>query len=87
VHGAHRSRNAPSGKTHYAFKHGETTKSIRAEKALTSAELLFLRDLGLALGMFGDQPTGWPGRKPKSNQPIDLQSLIKLGIDEDSQDL
>jgi len=56
--------------------HGKASRKERSEKAAASAELHFLRDLGVALGLFGNQPTGWPGRKPKNYRPPDLQDLI-----------
>lgn len=76
MHGAHKSRNAAKGEDHYNFQHGQATKAARAENARTSAELHMLRDLGVALGMFDDQPTGWPGRKPEGYRRPDLQNLI-----------
>jgi hypothetical protein len=44
--------------------HGKDTRAKRAQNAVSATKLLLLRDLGVKLGVFGDQPTGWPGRKP-----------------------
>ena len=63
-HGAHRPQQAASGESHWNFKHGKATKQKRAEDAASATKLLLLRDLGVKLGMFGTQPTGWPGRHP-----------------------
>ena len=64
-HGAHRPQEAPSGKDHWNYQHGKSTKKKRAEDAASATKLLLLRDLGNRLGMFGDQLTGLPGRRPK----------------------
>ena len=37
---------------------------MRTQNAISATKLLLLRDLGVKLGMFGDQPTGWRGRRP-----------------------
>jgi len=55
---------------------GKDSRKERADKAVASTELHFLRDLRVALGLFGNQPTGWPGRKPKNYRPPGLQDLI-----------
>jgi hypothetical protein len=60
-HGAHRPQEVASGEEHWNFKHGKATKKKRAEDAANATKLLLLRDLGNRLGMFGNQPTGWPG--------------------------
>jgi hypothetical protein len=44
--------------------HGNSTREKRKQNAVTATRLLLLRDLGVKLGMFGDQPTGWSGRNP-----------------------
>ena len=84
MHGAHKSRNVAQGEDHYAFQHGQATKTARAENARISAELHSLRDLGESLGMFTGK-TGWPGRKPKNYRPPGLQDLI-LAISDSKPD-
>jgi hypothetical protein len=44
--------------------HGNSTREKRKQNAVAATRLLLLRDLGVKLGMFGDQPTGWSGRNP-----------------------
>ena len=81
MHGAHKSRQAPSDENHWNFKHGKATKKKRAEDAASATKLLLLRDLGVKLGMFGIQPAGWAGRKPKKyNAPLNPVSseLVRL---------
>ena len=65
MHGAHRPQKAPCGEDHWNYQHGKATKKRRAEDAASATKLLLLRDLGNRLGMFGDQLTGLPGRRPK----------------------
>ena len=65
MHGAHKSRQSPSDENHWNFKHGKATKQKRAEDAASATRLLLLRDLGLRIGLFGPEPTGWAGRRPR----------------------
>ena len=58
--------------------HGKDTRAKRAQNAITATKLLLLRDLGVKLGMFGDQPTGWPGRQPKGYLLTKLLSVEEL---------
>ena len=44
--------------------HGNSTREKRKQNAASATKLLLLRDLGVKLGMFGTQPTGWAGRRP-----------------------
>ena len=78
MHGAHKSRQAPSDENHWNFKHGKATKKKRAEDAASATKLLLLRDLGVKLGMFGTQPTGWAGRKPRCYPFTETMSIAEL---------
>ena len=78
MHGAHKSRQAPSDENHWNFKHGKATKKKRAEDAASATKLLLLRDLGVKLGMFGTQPTCWPGRRPKDYPLTETMSIAEL---------
>ena len=78
MHGAHKSRQAPSDENHWNFRHGKATKKKRAENAASATKLLLLRDLGVKLGMFGTQPTGWAGRKPRCYPFTETMSIAEL---------
>ena len=61
--------------------HGNSTQEKRKQNAVSATKLLLLRDLGVKPGMFGTQPAGWPGRKPKKyNAPLNPVSseLVRL---------
>ena len=58
--------------------HGKDTRAKRAQNAVSTTKLLLLRDLGVKLGMFGDQPTGWRGRRPKSYAATETTSIAEL---------
>ena len=77
-HGAHRPQEVASGESHWNFKHGKATKKKRAEDAASATKLLLLRDLGNRLGMFGNQPTGWAGRRPRSYPATETMSIAEL---------
>jgi len=64
-HGAHRPQEAPAGEDHWNYQHGKATKKKRAEDAVSATKLLLLRDLGNRIGLFGPEPTGWAGRRPR----------------------
>ena len=58
--------------------HGKDTRAKRMQNAVSATKLLLLRDLGTRLGMFGDQPTGWAGRRPKLYQEgLEPEQLIQ----------
>jgi hypothetical protein len=60
--------------------HGKDTRAKRAQNAVASAKLNYLRDLGNLLGMFTGK-TGWPGRKPNAYRPPanpDPLELVRL---------
>ena len=78
MHGAHKSRQAPSDENHWNFRHGKATKKKRAENAASATKLLLLRDVGVKLGMFGTQPTGWAGRKPRCYPFTETMSIAEL---------
>ena len=84
MHGAHKSRQAPSDENHWNFRHGKATKKKRAEDAASATKLLLLRDLGVKLGMFGTQPAGWVGRPPKlycAANKLSIQALVgQIGL-------
>ena len=48
--------------------HGKDTRAKRAQNAASATKLLLLRDLGLRIGLFGLEPTGWPGTKTQKIQ-------------------
>ena len=77
-HGAHRPHEAPAGEDHWNYQHGKATKKKRAEDAAASTKLLLLRALGVKLGLFGNQPAGWPGRKPQGYPATELMSVEGL---------
>jgi len=62
--------------------HGNDTRAKRAQNAVASAKLNYLRDLGNLLRMFTGK-TGWPGRKPKAygppanSDPLELVRIIE----------
>ena len=78
MHGAHKSRQAPSDENHWNYQNGQTSKKKRAEDAASATKLLLLRDLGNRLGLFGDQPTGWAGRKPRGYPHTESMSVEEL---------
>ena len=58
--------------------HGKDTRAKRAQNAVSATRLLLLRDLGLRIGLFGPEPTSWPGRKPKSFPFTETMSIAEL---------
>lgn len=60
--------------------HGNSTREKRKQNAVSATRLLLLRDLGVKLGMFGDQPSGWPGRRPKDYPLTETMSVEELVI-------
>ena len=61
--------------------HGKDTRAKRAQNAATATKLLLLRDLGLRIGLFGPEPTGWAGRRPKDyplTETMSAQELVAL---------
>ena len=78
MHGAHKSRQAPSDENHWNYQDGRASKKKRAENAASATKLLLLRDLGVKLGMFGTQPTCWPGRRPKDYPLTETMSAEEL---------
>ena len=58
--------------------HGKDTRAKRAQNAASATKLLLLRDLGNRLGMFGNQPTGWAGRRPRSYPLTESMSAEEL---------
>ena len=78
MHGARPKRTILSGEQHPNFKHGKDTRAKRKQNAISAAKLLLLRDLGVRLRMFGDQPTGWPGRRPRDYPATETMSVEEL---------
>ena len=78
MHGAHKSRQAPSDENHWNYQDGRASKKKRAENAASATKLLLLRDLGLRIGLFGPEPTGWPGRRPKDYPLTERMSAEEL---------
>ena len=60
--------------------HGKDTRAKRAQNAVSAARLLLLRDLGLRIGLFGPEPTGWPGRKPRDYPLTESMSVRELEL-------
>jgi hypothetical protein len=58
--------------------HGNSTREKRAQNAVSATKLLLLRDLGLRIGLFGPEPTGWPGRRPRSYPLTEVMSVEEL---------
>ena len=60
--------------------HGKDTRAKRAQNAVSATRLLLLRDLGLRIGLFGPEPTGWAGRRPRYypfTQTMSVEELIE----------
>lgn len=60
---------------------GTKTRAKRKQNAISATKLLLLRDLGVKLGMFGKQPTGWPGRRPRGyllTETMSAEELVML---------
>ena len=58
--------------------HGKDTRAKRAQNAVSTTKLLLLRDLGLRVGLFGPEPTGWAGRKPRYYPLTETMSVEEL---------
>ena len=58
--------------------HGKDTRAKRAQNAVSPTKLLLLRDLGLRVGLFGPEPTGWAGRKPRYYPLTETMSVEEL---------
>jgi hypothetical protein len=58
--------------------HGNQTREKRKQNAASMTKLLLLRDLGIKLGMFGAQPTGWAGRPPNLYRAANKLSIEEL---------
>ena len=58
----------------------------RAQDALSATKLHLLREMGNRLGMFGDQPTGWAGRRPNSYPETRLMTTEELVKEIDNLD-
>ena len=60
--------------------HGQETRERRKQNAVSATRLLLLRDLGLRVGLFGPEPTGWPGRKPRGYPLTEKMSVEELVV-------
>ena len=58
--------------------HGNSTREKRKQNAASATKILLLRDLGNRIGLFGDQPTGWPGRRPRYYPLTETMSAEEL---------
>jgi hypothetical protein len=58
--------------------HSNSTREKRKQNAISATKLLLLRDLGLRIGPFGLEPTGWAGRKPRGYPLTDTMSAEEL---------
>ena len=84
MHGARPRQTILCEEKHPNFKHGQATKKKRNQDVASTTKLLLLRELGQKLGMFGDHPTGWPGRKPKNHpvtEPMSAGEVMTLIVD------
>jgi len=61
MHGARCAYTTLRGEKHPAYKHGRETSNVRLERALASARLALLEEVGFALGMLNGSRTR--GRK------------------------
>ena len=66
--------------------HGKDTREKRKQNAMSAIQLLLLRDLGLRIGLFGPEPTGWPGRHPNFYPETRLMTTEELVKEIDSLD-
>ena len=66
--------------------HGKDTRANRKKNAISATKLLLLRDLGNRLGLFGSEPTGWPGRRPNSYPETILMTTEELVKEIDNLD-
>jgi hypothetical protein len=66
--------------------HGKDTRANRKKNAISATKLLLLRDLGNRLGLFGSEPTGWPGRRPNSYPETRLMTTEELVKEIDNLD-
>ena len=78
MHGARPKETTLRGEQHPNFKHGKATGERRKQNAMSATRLLLLRDLGNRIGLFGDQPTGWPGRRPRYYPLTETMSIAEL---------
>jgi hypothetical protein len=60
--------------------HGKGTRAKRAQNAATATKLLLLRDLGLRIGLFGPETTGWAGRRPRGYPLTETMSTEELVV-------
>ena len=60
--------------------HGKDTRAKRTQNAATATKLLLLRDLGLRVGLFGPEPTGWAGRRPRGYPLTETMSTEELVV-------
>ena len=78
MHGARPKETTLRGEQHPNFKHGKATGERRKQNAMSATRLLLLRDLGLRIGLFGLEPTGWAGRKPGCYPFTETMSIAEL---------
>ena len=78
MHGARLKETILRGEQHPNFKHGKAPREKRKQNARSATNLLLLRDLGVKLGMFGDQPTGGRGRQPRNYPATETMSAAAL---------
>ena len=64
MHGAHRSRKVLTGKDHYRYIHGESTRQAKKRASEVSRQLHDLRELGELLQIFTGN-TNIAGRRPR----------------------
>ena len=58
--------------------HGTQTRETRKQNAISATKLLLLRELGNRLNLFGPQPNGFPGRRPRDYPATELMSVEEL---------
>ncbi len=76
MHGARRAHTTLRGEEHPAYKHGRETTEMRMDRAMASARLALLEQVGYAIGMLSGTRTR--GRKPLRIAEVcpELQSLL-----------
>ncbi len=78
MHGARHPDNILRGEEHPAYKHGQETTEMRKDRALASARLALLEQVGYAIGLLSGRRTR--GRKPSRMEDVypELHTILVL---------
>ena len=76
MHGAHRSRNVPSGNQHQQYKHGRRGKKAIQENSEALTRIRMLEQIGWYLNMFTGSKTR--GRKPNGYIKLNLSDPVQM---------